>query len=154
MKRRHLILSAMLSVAVTGAALASGLPGRLLAHRVGLPSAATLGLDATQTTVYAGLQNHQRAFRRATYAAIGSLLDDAHVELSSDSVDIAALSAEVDRTLLAIVIESRSLKNERINFYQSLNGEQKARVNAALLQRLERLQRAHAALGDFLIEQP
>lgn len=153
-KRRTVIVSSLLTLAMATAAIAGGLPGRFAAQRAAPPTAAALGLDATQTLAYADLQRQQRAFREAAHASIGTLLQDARVELSSNDADLTALSSEVDQTLIAIVMENRGLKRERMAFYQSLNTDQKSRVHAALLQRLERLQRLHAAVGDFLIEQP
>ncbi len=151
---RRLIVSSVLALAIAGAAMAGGLPQRFAAQRAAPPSAKELGLDAAQTAAYQDLQDSQRAFREAAHASIGTLMADAETELSAEHVDLAALSANVDRTLFAIVMENRGLKRERMAFYQTLNEAQKARVHAALLLRVERMQRLHAALADFVVDQP
>ena len=154
MRRRTLVLSSLLALAIAGAAVAGGLPARLAGQRFAPPTAKELGLDAAQSSAYAELQARQRAFRRAAHASLGNLIADAEAELSAEQVDLAALSSEVDRTLFAIVMENRGLKSERMAFYQSLDEAQKARVHVALRQRVERMQRLHAVLGDLMIDPP
>lgn len=154
MKRRTLMFSALIALGVAGSAVAGELHARWMARQTAQPSAQSLHLDTRQTQTFNDLQARQRAFRQAAYAAIGDLLVDAHSELASNAGDLPALSAEVDRTLVALVAEQHSLKSQRMAFYQSLDSEQQAAVQQALLQRVERLQRLHAAVGDFLQTQP
>lgn len=153
MKRRTLWISGLICLGIASSAWAGGLHTRWMARHALQPTAQSLGLDAAQSRAYSDLQGRQLAFRRAAHATIGSLIDTAHDELSKDSVDLSGLLAEVDRTLLALLIENRNLKAERMDFYQTLTPEQKSKANRALLQRIERLQRLHAAIGDLLQEQ-
>ncbi len=152
MKRRTLILSSLIALSIAGSAVAGGLHARWSARQALHPSAQSLGLNATQTATFDELQVRQREFRRAAHETVGMLMADVHSELSGDSVDLASVAAEVERTLFTLVVENRSLKTERMAFYQTLNPEQKAQVHRALLQRIARLQRLHAAVGDFLHE--
>lgn len=152
MKRRTLLISGLIALGIAGSAVAGGLHARWMARQAMAPTAQSLGLDANQSAAFNELQERQGEFRRAAHAAIGTLIADAHDELSKDSADLAVLSAEVDRTLLALVIENRSLKTERMAFYQTLTPQQKSQLHQAMLERVERLQRLHATIGDFLQE--
>lgn len=151
MKRRSLLISAALCAVLAGTAYAQGVGGRLAGWRA-QQAAQISGLSVEQQAAFTDLRQRQQAFRDAAHAEVGALMAQAQTELARPDADLRALSAETSRTLVALAIEANGLRQARLGFYESLDAEQQAQVRALLQKRLERMQRVHALIGDFLAD--
>ena len=151
MKRRSLLVSAALCAVLAGTAYAQGLGGRLGGWHA--PQVQRIsGLSVEQQAAFEQLRQRQQAFRVAAHEEVGALLTQAQAELAQPDADLRALNAETSRTLAALAIEANGLRQARLGFYESLDAEQQAQARAFLQQRLSRLQRMHALIGDFLAD--
>lgn len=82
------------------------------------------------------------------------LIDTAQDELSQPEADLGALASQAEATLQPLVFEARALRQSRLDFYDSLNADQQAEVRAWMQRRLERAERLHGVVGDFLNDTP
>lgn len=154
MRPRNLLLLSLVGLAVAGGVLAQSLPIRWRTASLPPLSAQELGLDQTQAERLLQLQARQRAYRLAAYDTLGGLLRDARGELDQKEPQLQAISAEFEQTVIALALEHRSLKADRMAFYQSLQADQQARVQDHLRQRLDRLQQLHTRLGLWIAQTP
>lgn len=156
MKTRSLVLVGLstLALAMTGVTLAQqqSFGARWFERQEAALS--RLDLDVEQRAQLDQLLADQRSFRRAAHAEIGVLLTDTQADLRAPEADLHQIAAEVDRSLFALVAESRSLRAQRMAFYDSLSPEQQAEVRSLLADRLERGKRLHAFVGDLIDQAP
>lgn len=106
------------------------------------PSAAELGLDATQTAEWQAIQADAKALRRATLDQVEAELGDARQSLASPSADLRAVGAEFQAIALGFLMEQRQLRDRRLAFYNDLNPAQQAQVRSFLIAECERAERA------------
>lgn len=112
------------------------------------------GLSAAQQVVLTDIRTQTQAQRRDAHARIGALIDTAQDELSQPEADLGALASQAEATLLPLVFEARVLRQSRLDFYNTLNADQQAEVRDWMQRRLERAERVHAVIGDFLNDNP
>ena len=151
MKRSSVVIAIVLTAALVGTVYAQGLGGRLLGARPPAPIQ-IVGLSAAQQLTFHELQQRQQAFRRAAHDEVGDLIDAAQAELDAPQADLHGLSQQTTRTLAALALEANALREARLAFYDSLNAQQQAAIRAHMQQRLARLERLHALVGDFLVD--
>lgn len=156
MKTRSLVLVGLstLALAMTGVSLAQqqSFGARWLQRQEAVLS--RLDLDANQRTQLDQLLADQQSFRRAAHSEIGALLSDTQADLRAPDADLHQIAADVDRSLFALIAEGRSLRNQRMAFYDNLSPEQQAEVRSLLADRLERAKRLHAVVGDLIDQAP
>lgn len=141
--------SLLVSAAIVAAAVPSH--GAWLAAARG-PQIA--GLTPAQQATLDELRRTTWAQHRAVHAEVGALIDSAHQELERPDADLAALSTQAEASLVPLVLDARARRAERLAFYDSLAPEQQAQVRDWMKQRLARVERLHAVIGDFLDESP
>ncbi len=154
MRSRRLLWSGLIGLVVAGGVLAGSQAERWRGMRLPPMTAQELGLDQAQADRLLELQSRQRAYRLAAYDTVGGLLRDARVELDAPEPLLNSISVEFEQTVMALALEQRSLKAERMAFYQSLDADQQARVHAHLRQQLDRLEHLHARLGSWIAQTP
>lgn len=154
MSSPRLVSIGLAALVMAGSVLASGLPARWRPAALPAISAEALGLDPAGAAELARLQSRQQAFRIAAYDTLGSLLKEARSELANPEPQLQALSTEVDQALLALALEHRAMKAERMMFYQSLDAGQQALVHERLRQPLDRLEQLHTSLAPWLAQTP
>ena len=154
MKPRSLILAGITTLALTVAGSSLAQQHSFAARWLERQEAALsrLDLSADQRRQLEQLLADQRSFRRAAHSELGALLSDTQADLLAPEADLHQIANEADRALLAMVAEARSLRDQRMAFYDSLDERQQAEVRALLAKRMDRAKRLHAFVGD-LIEQ-
>lgn len=154
MSSRLLVSLGLAALVMAGSVLAAGLPARWRTAALPPISAEALGLDPASSAELARLQSRQQAFRIAAYDTLGSLLSEARSELANPQPQLPALSADIDQALLALALEHRAMRAERMQFYQSLDAGQQALVHERLRQRLDHLAQLHSRLAPWLAQAP
>ena len=156
MKPRSLILAGITTLALTvaGSSLAQqhSFAARWLERQEA--ALARLDLSADQRSQLEQLLADQRNFRRAAHSEIGVLLTDTQADLLAPDADLHQITNEADRALLALLAEARSLRDQRMAFYDSLDERQQSEVRALLAQKMERGKRLHAFVGDLIDQAP
>ncbi len=154
MSSHRLVSIALVALVMAGGVLAAGLPARWRAAALPPISAEALGLDPASSAQLARLQSRQQAFRIAAYDTLGSLLNEARSELANPQPQLPALSADIDQALLALALEHRAMRAERMQFYESLDAGQQALVHERLRLRLDHLEQLHSSLAPWLAQAP
>lgn len=106
------------------------------------PSAAELGLNATQTAEWEAIQVDAKALRQTTLAEVESELGDAKQSLADPNADLRAVGAEFQAIAIGFLMEQRQLRDRRLAFYNGLNPSQQAQVREFLIGEIERAERA------------
>lgn len=112
------------------------------------------GLSPAQQATFDALRRTTQAQHRAAHAEVGALIGAAREELARPDADLAALSAQAESTLLPLVLEARARRAEGLAFYDGLGPEQQAQLRTWMSQRLARIERLHAVVGDVFNEYP
>lgn len=142
------------SVLLLAAALATAAQRPALAWAGADRSPQISGLDAAQQAQLVALRAQVRQGRQAAHAGAGELIEHARAELAKPDADLRMLGAHAESVLLPILIDARANREARIAFYESLDATQQAEVRTWLQHRLDRAERIHALVGDFLADAP
>lgn len=106
------------------------------------PTAAELGLSATQTGEWQAIQADAKALRESTLQSVQAELADTKSALASPNADLRAIGTGYQSIALTALMEQRQLRDRRLAFYDSLNPDQQAQVREYLIVMTERAERA------------
>lgn len=115
-------------------------------NRLQAPTAAELGLDASQTAAWNQIQAQTQTFRKTTLASIEAELAETKVALADPNVDLRAVGLDYQSIALNALTTQRQLREQRLAFYNNLNPGQQAQVRAFLIGVTERTERAIRAV--------
>ena len=114
------------------------------------PTAAELGLTKAHAKSWDALRADAVALRQLGrddlqdgFGAFRNLLDQ-------PSPDLRGFSEESQRKVDAHMAEARALRDRQLDLYESLSPDEKARVRAAMAQRIDRLSRLRERLAGFI----
>jgi hypothetical protein len=115
-------------------------------NRAQPPTAAELGLDASQTAAWNQIQTQALDLRKSTLAALEVELAQTRVALADPQVDLRAIGAAYQSIALGALMEQRQLRDQRLAFYNSLTPSQQAQVREFLIRATEAAERAIRAI--------
>ncbi len=145
MKPLNTIFSALaVAVALSGAVYAAD-PGAQIphhggAHMHGQPSAATLGLTGDLATQWDAINTQEKALHKQQFSDGASVLNDAISQLSSPNDDLVALAKQKDAREDIRRDQERSLRDQRLALYKTMNATQQTAVRTLMLQKLTTMQ--------------
>lgn len=140
---RKTLLALALVAGIAGAGQAVAGP---FINRPTPPSAAELGLDASQTAEWKAIQAEALALRQDTLMQVKLELAETRAALAEPGVDLRAIGQGYQSIALTALMEQRQLRDRRLAFYQQLNPQQQAQVREFLIEVTERAERAIRAL--------
>jgi hypothetical protein len=143
-RRSLLALTLIAGLAGTGHAVAGP-----FFNRVQAPTAAELGLDASQAAAWEQIQIDTRVFRQSTLQSVKAELVDTKTALNDPAVDLRAIGTDYQSIALTALMEQRQLRDRRLAFYDSLNPGQQAQVREFLIEAVDRAERAIRAVEVF-----
>lgn len=138
MSRKTLLALAL----VTGLASTGPVFAGPFLQRLTPPTASELGLTAAQAAEWQAIQTDAQALRQATLDQVKAELDQTQAALAEPDADLGAIGQEYQAIALAALLEQRQLRNRRLDFYESLDPAQQAKVRAFLIEVSERAERA------------
>jgi Spy/CpxP family protein refolding chaperone len=112
------------------------------------PSAAELGLAGADATRWNALRDQSIDARQSTRATVLHETDALRTLLASSAPDLDAYEREVEQAIDSHVAAERELRRQKLAFYDSLAPDQQAKLRAALLDRLNRVERLRQAWLD------
>lgn len=112
------------------------------------PSATELGLGGADATRWNALRDQTLDARDTTRATVLREVDTLRRLLASDAPDLDAYEREIEQAIDSHVAAERDLRQRKLAFYDGLAPDQKAKVRAAMLDRLNRLERLRQAWLD------
>lgn len=114
------------------------------------PTAAELGLSSARARQWDALRAETLALRRVGRDELQSGLLELRSLLDQPAPDLRAFSEESQRMVDAHMAEARALRERQLDLYESLSPDEKARVRAAMAQRIDRLSRLRERLAGFI----
>lgn len=136
-RKTLLALALVAGLASTGHAVAGPFFNRPTA-----PTAAELGLSATQASEWQAIAADAKSLRESTLQSVEAELAETQSALASPNADLRAIGADYQSIALTALMEQRQLRDRRLAFYDSLNPTQQAQVRAYLIAMAERAERA------------
>jgi Spy/CpxP family protein refolding chaperone len=118
------------------------------ARELAPPSAAELGLAGADATRWNALRDETIDARTSTRAAVLRETDTLRTLLASNAPDLDAYEREIEHAIDGHVAAERELRQKKLAFYDSLAPDQQAKLRAAMLDRLNRLERLRQAWLD------
>jgi len=113
------------------------------------PSAAELGLAGADATRWNALRDQTIDARETTRATVLREVDTLRALLASSAPDLDAYEREIEQAVDSHVAAERDLRRKKLAFYDSLAPDEQAKVRAAMLDRLNRLERLRQAWLDM-----
>lgn len=144
-----IIRTLLMSGALAGATCATC--GAVGSHWKGSapPTAEELGLSGASATQWSTLRDQTIDLRDAGRSALLQEVDKARTVLASDAPDLDAFDRELEQAIDTHAAAARALRQRKLAFYDGLAPDQQAKVRAAMLDRLNRLERLRAAFMDL-----
>jgi Spy/CpxP family protein refolding chaperone len=136
---RNTLLALALVASLAGAGHAVAGP---FLNRPTPPSAAELGLDATQAAQWQAIQADARALHQDMLMQVKLELAETREALAEPDVDLRAIGQNYQSIALTVLMEQRQLRDRRLAFYNGLDPQQQAQVRAFLIEVTERAERA------------
>lgn len=112
------------------------------------PSAAELGLDGADAPRWNALRDQTIDARVTALATALREKDALRGLLAANAPDLDAYEREIEQAIDGHVAAERDLRRQKLAFYDSLAPDQQAKVRAAMLDRLNRLERLRQAWLD------
>lgn len=113
------------------------------------PTAEEIGLAGAAATQWTTLRDQSIDLRDSARATALHEIDKLRTLLAADAPDLDAFDREIEQAIDSHTAAARALRQRKLAFYDGLAPDQKARVRAAMLERLDRLERLRSALLDF-----
>lgn len=117
------------------------------------PTAEQIGLAGAAATQWTTLREQSIDLRDSARATTLHEIDKLRTLLAADAPDLDAFDREIEQAIDSHAAAARVLRQRKLAFYDGLAPDQKAKVRAAMLERLDRLERLRSALLDF-VNQP
>ena len=146
-KSLSLAAAATISLAVATAVAA---PRIAQSERFAPPSAAELGLSGAKAQQWSALRQETIALRRVGREDLVAGMSELRGLLDQPSPDLRAFSERSQRDVDAHMAEMRALRERQLDFYESLNPAEQAKVRAVMAQRLDRLAQLRQRLAGLI----
>jgi len=105
------------------------------------PSAGQLNLSPAQQLEWEALQTDARALRRQLLADLEASMPELEAALAEPEADLGLLSQHVQSQVLFALWKSQSIRQRRLEFYESLAPDQQALMRAWLVDAVRGIER-------------
>jgi Spy/CpxP family protein refolding chaperone len=118
-------------------------------HASGPPTADQLGLAGADAAQWTALRDATIDLRDSARATAQHEIDTLRALLASDAPDLDAFDREIEQAIDRHAAAARALRQRKLAFYDRLAPDQQAKLRAAMLDRLNRIDRLRSALLEL-----
>jgi hypothetical protein len=146
---RSLLGAGLLAALALGAVIATAAVDRSRDAVLEAPA----GLSAAELATWRRLSAEERAIRAEARETMRALAQRAQSQLAQPDADLRALAAEGEARADRLAQQLRSLRERKLDLYDSLSGAQQAEVRERLRERIDRMQRLGRAIDAAMSDQ-